>query len=448
MIGYTKAFDSNRALLLAVALLVGLGLVAEEAVLASTQGGADPSDVSLPQPEGGDRVAASRVESCSDRTAEERYERTAQDSRGLDWTAREEHQADLPAFEAVLASYEASILGSFADHENQRLVVVLSEDVPPRVEERLVRDMRSSTKHLSVLVRPGCTSRDRLDAAMDSIIEEAGDDGALTATVDAATSTIIVRIDAGQGALRQQLASHDRDVVRVHEAPPGDTVSRAIGGRFADRDPYWGGSRIVFPPDAQGRREACSTSFAVNRAGIRWHVTTGHCHAIENAQVVNGAGDYYGTYRHRRFPNPDLALVGSSNRTYSRTIYTGSPDTVASRNVTAKRPRVAATTFICVSGQRSLFNCGNNWGPIQVVNPSTTLCDGGCTRDLYTAVGVNDAIVVRPGDSGGPALGRRGTRDAEARGVVVGRTRGGTIGYFHHIATVESSLGPVACGGC
>ena len=183
----------------------------------------------------------------------------------------------------------------------------------------------------------------------------------------------------------------------------------------------------------------------IDSAGGWWVSGAGHCFpdgAVGSA--LNGQGGLYGQAVAVSFPDPDLALIGSSNRDYHRYTYVGL-DPLAIRIIDGYRDIMQVGENVCLTGAFTGFACND----IRVEDVGEELCDPGCTYDLYS---VNEVFlggeITQDGDSGGPAIGRHGDDRASARGTLVGGRgcepsppHACTTALLHHMDTLMDEFG-------
>lgn len=309
----------------------------------------------------------------------------------------------------------ADFLGGYVDLEDRAYVYVTdpAADVDPdEVAERLAE----ATERFAFRVEPGCHPREDLEAIHDRITGSGFLDGwehaGVEVGIDPATGTVAVTIGGTDpDGLADDLEERHGDQVTV--TVDDGAVAQAAGSRLNDRQPHYGGARV-----RQVNRPNCSAGFAVDLpGGPRIMTTAAHCVTGAGVTMVNGQGSRFGAIRHRSYPSGDVASIHeplNQDRVYHRFVWTGHE---SNRIISSKRSQPFASMAVCLSGATTVnLNCG------RTVARNVTGCwpDGNCTPGLYRVERDDGGIIVRGGDSGGPAIGRTAPGEANARGQVVG----------------------------
>ncbi len=291
-----------------------------------------------------------------------------------------------------------------------------------------------------VRVQPGCFTADQLIAAETVLRQRSWHPDAAAASyayaLRADDSRFHVTFDDRFPAAAEALATvlGDRAVVELGEV--------ARSGRLNDGEPHYGGAGIRKGYNSSLSSNTCTSGFTVRRKsdGRRGVTTAGHCFSngdsiyssTQFAGVVWGEGTVDNPY-----PAIDVAGVLSTAETYANIIHV-EPCSPCTRTVIGKSV-VGGGSTICVSGMVTTAICS-----ILVTSVNSGICDAaGCTFDLIEGWRNND-VVVRPGDSGGPAYIRSGTANATAVGTIVGgaggRSSTSTTILIEPIAVVEEAL--------
>lgn len=370
-----------------------------------------------------------------------------------------------------VASETDLIIGAYVDDDRQAHVVVVDPSQADRLDE-VAEHLEQRTSSQPIRVEPGCHDLRELEEVREAIRNEEVaplPEGPLTMQLDAARSRVVISIthepetadfiDLVKGRFGELVLFEDDQIMISDDAgaardPESSSASRnapwaLAGGRLMDDPPHFGGARIT-----RGYPSRCSTAFSVvDSAGGWWMATAGHCGDGEPQQVLNWQDGLYGQVIANAYPAPDVALVGSSNRQYSRNLYTGNTDTTSVRSIMGvwRGGRVVRGDNLCLSGSYYQLQC-----EIEVNALGVEFCNGpaGCYNDYYTGNRPeSDSYFVRSGDSGGPAIGRSGDSGATARGVIVfgqrceDRAGVGEADYIDcqvvglaHVATLEQSF--------
>lgn len=160
-------------------------------------------------------------------------------------------------------------------------------------------------------------------------------------------------------------------------------------GRYDDTPAFWGGGAIL----RSGSR--CSTGFAVQKNGVRYLTTAGHCGTVGTSWTNGNGTRTVGTIVQRGAPYPsyDIALVGGA--TYGGYVFMGDRVGTPMKVLGAGNPTVGA--FYCTSGTTTFENCGK-----KVVSTNATVCTAaGCTPGVAAYTG---GAATQGGDSGGPLV--------------------------------------------
>lgn len=355
------------------------------------------------------------------------------------WAMASKADAALTGLGALAADESVvGVLGLQVDYPGRRAILVYSDDMSAaELEEVKTRARAIAGDAFPLSFQPSCATESAV-AAVRSLIEGGDlpessggkfthvngydpDSGRLTWQLPESASDIVPEVRRRLGA-----DAHALEVV-LTDGPPAVPVA---GTRGADGSPFWGGAVIQTPLGS------CTSGFTMLQNLTLFLTSAGHCATGNDSAVTSGSGATVGRVRNNTYPNPDLLSVWPTlGQQHDNWIHTsGGEDAQNSREVTS-RIRNGVTSF-CTSGAVTLANCGVT---AQASNDTICYADGGCVTNLYRA-SESGQVVVRRGDSGGPAYGREGTA-ASARGVIIASGNNGTIIYMHNIGTLENQTG-------
>lgn len=367
-----------------------------------------------------------------------------------------EERADAVAILAEeLEAWRWSILGSVADHDQQRMVVVVDPASNSMGElHRSLTARLKGTGGLRVHLVPGCRPLQELNELVEEIasMEWLGEWGGPLPT-DAKTVLFSVGIDAATSTVEVGLSesiADAEDYLRERYSQRIQFLTYKSMGRMNDGSPHYGGARIT----AEATGKDCTAGFAVDRPGGRWMVTALHCNTGNTTGKFYSGSKYFG----EAVPDPnappnsttfssvgDLLLIGDGVDQYSRVIHVD-PCSPCTRLVNDKRsiPSFGITNY-CVSGATTKAKCS-----LTLIG-NTLLCAGGGCWTAWKArrPGVT---VVDHGDSGGPVYYRNGSTTARIYGMIIGALEeeglpGDTV-LFTDVGTIEEELDVTVATTC
>lgn len=341
---------------------------------------------------------------------------------------------------------KSGLIGYTADYTNHTMVAVVTPEYANAAGLDAALTTARDTVALTqpdapgVRVQAGCFSAAQLIDADSLLRQRAWHPEAAKASfaysLRAEDSRFHVTFDDRYPAAARALIGVLGDRVAVELGPVGRT------GRLNDGEPHYGGSGIRKGYNASLSSNQCTSGFTVKRKsdGRRGVTTAGHC--FSNGDAIYSSTEFTGTLWgegtvDNPYPAYDAAGVLSSNETYANIIHV-EPCSPCIRTVIGKSS-VGGGSTICLSGMVTTAICS-----VLVTSTAGTICDsGGCTPNLIEGWRNGD-IVVRGGDSGGPAYIRSGTSNATAVGTIVGgasgRSGSSAYVYIEPIGAVEEAL--------
>jgi streptogrisin C len=329
-------------------------------------------------------------------------------------------QESVAATDRIQASYRDRLAGIFIEHRpDYRMIVLLTGDEPVAGTS-----VNAGGMTVPIEFRTGApASRDRLLAAIGDHQKEIR---------SALPHPPALAADPRTGELVVMTYGNDAD-----RYPPGVLEARlaAIAGvpvrirpldRAGSNLSILGGSRVVGPDPADGKRHACTTGFIVTDGSRTGVVTAAHC---------PDSLTYVGPDR-REIP---LRFVGQWGWGYQdvqihvadevpKPLFYADSGKSAVRPVTSWRNRTAtrAGDFVCHRGESTGYSCAE----VELVDfaPAGDQCGGDCLPTWVTVAGPT----CKHGDSGAPVFS--GTI---AFGIVKGATiRGdGTCLFYYYMST-------------
>lgn len=213
------------------------------------------------------------------------------------------------------------------------------------------------------------------------------------------------------------------------------TIEREAGvvtdaySRRADTPAFWGGSSIT----NSGR--LCSAGFIVQKGGVRFMLTAGHCFAVGANVLTTDGGLSVGSVT-QRGPIPqspvgwDMELVGGSS--YGTFIYSGGTNSSTARQVVGASDPVVGFTGYCHSGQTTGEHCGHR---VDSVNAQVCTQTGCKSPVIAWSLGT----MIQGGDSGSPFYLPSGT-GASIRGMNIATFGDGTA-YAEKWSRISQHLG-------
>lgn len=249
--------------------------------------------------------------------------------------------------------------------------------------------------------------------------------------VDSATGRIVLETDApprivtpltdlsGAEAAQSQAAGR----LQLRPATTTDTFSRRD-----DTPPFWGGGGIA----AEGF--LCSSGYAVQRSGIRYMVTAGHCFNNGANVVTESGANTYGNVSDRRLPPvsgdaADMELIGGQS--YDGRVFTGDVNSSTSIPVASAGQASVGFNNYCHSGRTTGEQCGHTATSVTAQVCTST----GCKSPVIAYTG---GTVQQGGDSGG-AFYVKNDSGAHIRGHVIAGNS--TTGYIEPWTVVTAMLG-------
>ncbi|MFD8968913.1 hypothetical protein ACFV0C_28660 [Streptomyces sp. NPDC059568] len=249
--------------------------------------------------------------------------------------------------------------------------------------------------------------------------------------VDPATGRIVLETDApaglvseltdlsGAGAAQSQAA----DRLQLRPATTTDTFDRRN-----DTPPFYGGGGIA----AEGF--LCSSGYAVQRSGVRFITTAGHCFNNGTTVVTESGANTYGTVSDRRLPPvtgdaADMELIGGQS--YAGRVFTGGVTSSTSIPVVSAGGAVVGFNNYCHSGRTTGEQCGHT-----ATSTTAQVCTAtGCKSPVIAYTG---GTLQQGGDSGG-AFYAKDNSGAYIRGHVIAGNN--TTGYIQPWTVVTAMLG-------
>ncbi|WP_154675235.1 S1 family peptidase [Parafrankia elaeagni] len=368
---------------------------------------------------------APKICSAPDRSALAASPITAEGHRQIeDWLANPEGQAAARSVNEEVRNLGRTVLGVSADHNSQRIIVVLdsaeSDTQRAAATDRLANSSFSSKIDIRTSCRPGTELFSVLTTLGSS---KSWSDAKATYSFGLEPSTSTVRVVTSSDEHARALKELFGDLVEVEMSP---SIGRH--SRLADASPHYGAARI----SSSGASCTSNFTYTSNVYGTRFVATAGHC--FSSGAAVTSGGNFVGNVVFRSFPNPDAEMIYAAGQTYTNRVYSD-PGEPTSRVVTGKvNPGV--NEYICSDGSYTLAKCG-----AQIINTNEQLCDSaGCTTNLTQTF--NFDSFCQHGDSGGPWYQRSGSSNALASGMHVGgwAAYGGISCVLHKISTIESIL--------
>lgn len=416
----------NGARTLAVVLLI--------AIIATLAGGSATGAAQTPE-----RITALGHSDCGQQPhASDIFGNEA--NQETEWLFHEDLQADIIALGDVLRERGETIFGAYIDWKSRTYIIVVdpsvstSEAVAPIAASAIDR-----TSTINIGIEVGCASllelRKTQDYVMDSSTRSRWDIVNISTDIDVTQGAVVVTLESGDEPFAEHL---ERVFGLAVVVEVGEPAADLVGGRANDRSPHYGGARIR----AVGSG-GCTSGFAADLpGGPRQMITAAHCTNATNQRVNNEQGSLYGTVRGRTTHTTDAARIYGN--TYHRYIYVGSNTT---RMINKKMSNLQLGTAVCLSGSRQ----GNTCNSISVINNGTgqSCTAWGCKVGIWHVRASSNAVIVRSGDSGGPAYGRpdgASTPYAQARGMIVNGSNRASEGQFrvaglHSIVDTEAVLG-------
>lgn len=262
-------------------------------------------------------------------------------------------------------------------------------------------------------------------------------------TIDSITAAVTARTfhaDAAKYTYASYFDGPSGKVVLKTDAPSsvtegltaefGNALETRAGGpqlsysRRSDTTPYWGGASI------KSNGATCTSTFAVQKNGVRYMPTAGHCFTLGANVYTSDGNAWYGSVKERAsLPSYDMELIGGS--TYGNSIYTGGTNSTTSKRVASAANPIVGTTGYCFSGQTSGEKCNQ-----KVESLNATVCtELGCTPGVIQFSGT----APLKGDSGGPFYWPD-TTTVHARGLVIASNFNGT-GWAEKWSTIAARFG-------
>lgn len=365
------------------------------------------------------------------------------------WIANPASQAALDRLQDLLAArfgltqdsgdveaLAGGLIGLGFDHQAQVVHVIVD---PALVDVgALARDARAAVASargapaLRIAVHAGCFSARALGEAR-SVLDGLGAGFAPNGWgfyLDAADSTYHVTISPDDAQAAAILGARLGGRVTI------DLSGVALADRLNDGEPHWGGAGIR--PGSLSSNN-CTSAFTVRLPnGNLGSVTAGHCFvdsgAINGRNVYSGNQFYGETAGAFDYPSYDMVRITPQGETFDNKIHVD-PCCPSVRTVVASG-NPAVGDFICNSGMTTRAICGLE---VRAIDQTVCFSDGGCRVHMIRVTRSGD-VIVRGGDSGGPMYNRFGDTQAAARGMIIGRSSDGTIGYGHRISAVTGHL--------
>jgi hypothetical protein len=262
---------------------------------------------------------------------------------------------------------------------------------------------------------------------------------------DYANNRLIVTIDRHSPALLEDLAKrYGAQAVAVRVDTNKPNFQPAVGGRYNDKNPFYGGAAFYMP--SGGR---CTTGFAWKVSSSQYAMlTAGHC-APTGGSISSWSGAYmgnvtsganenwvsgYGTvpFTGQSANRGDLALIklAAYNSTHSA-IYRGSSTSVGSTSLVAEmwsRSPWYGDRY-CVGGTSTGETC--NWNVDRLGVDFYYNVTGETIRNAYS--GNNSGACIQNGDSGGSVFTVRSDGAVSAKGITSGLGNGPGPGSCTHV---------------
>jgi len=246
---------------------------------------------------------------------------------------------------------------------------------------------------------------------------------------DAATYTYASYFDGRSGKVILKTDAPS-SVTEPLTAQFGDALDLRAGGpqlsfgRRSDTAPYWGGASI------KSGGGTCTSNFAVQKNGVRYMATAGHCFTQGSNVYTSDSNAWVGSVVERAgLPTYDMELDGGSS--YGNSIYTGGANSTTSKRVASATNPVVGVTGYCFSGQTSGEKCNQ-----KVESLTATVCtELGCTPNVIQFSGT----APLKGDSGGPFYWPDSTT-VYARGLVIASNFSGT-GWAEKWSSISARFG-------
>jgi hypothetical protein len=240
--------------------------------------------------------------------------------------------------------------------------------------------------------------------------------------LDLKTGKVVLKTDAPASVTAPLTRQFAGLIDQQHEAVR-DTFDRRN-----DVAPFWGGSSI------KSGGAVCSSGFVVQKNGLRYLTTAGHCFAV-GANVTTTDGNLSvgsvvqrGPFLPWPFQSYDMELIGG--KSYGSSIFVGGTSSSTGRHVAGAADPVVGFTQYCRSGQTSGEQCGQT-----VTSVNAQVCtQTGCKSPVISYTGP----VSQPGDSGAPFYVYGGT-DVHVRGLNI--ASGGNTSYAEKWSRISSNLG-------
>jgi hypothetical protein len=200
--------------------------------------------------------------------------------------------------------------------------------------------------------------------------------------------------------------------------------------RRADTSPFWGGSSI------KSGGAVCSSGFVVQKGGVRYLATAGHCFGVGAGVLTTDGNLSVGSVVQRGpflpwpFQSFDMELIGG--KSYGSSIFVGGTNSSTGRHVNGAADPVVGFTGYCRSGQTSGEQCGQT-----VTSVNAQVCtQTGCKSPVIAYSGP----VSQPGDSGAPFyVYSVDGQHVHIRGMNV--ASGGSTSYAEKWSRISSNLG-------
>ncbi len=365
------------------------------------------------------------------------------------WLESDAAQSALERLDADIAT-RPDVVGTFLDFEAAQFVVVAD----PSSDGNTIRDaaLASADSHLEVVVRTACRAKSEIDAQLRAV-QSAFEDVSLVLTptgdvqaeitsigivFDPATTSVVIFSEAGErGAIVRRLENIASEYLVVE-----DGYTHFAGSRQNDVETHFGAAGIR--PQSAGANN-CTSNVAFRWDGVNpggwWMPTALHCGADP---FWNSGSGYYGARRNPTNAASDMMLIGSSNKLYSRRMWTN-PLTPNNRVITSKTD-LNVGRAVCANGARTLAVCGGTVTQSYLHCQPANVC-------VFRWIAQHPSMnLANHGDSGGPLFGRHGTDEASARGMIHGGFCGmgnpcNTISVSSYVQMEQRLGGVVATSG-
>jgi len=324
-------------------------------------------------------------------------------------------QDSVAATDAIAREFADRLAGISIEHQPEYRIVVLLTGAGP------VADRSSSG--VPIVFRTGAksTHAEAIAALKQHLIDLRTDlPGARGAGYDQRTGEVVLLVTP-EDAQRFGI-----EAIRARAEQVSGVAVRVVINNLDEQNlAIEGGERVEGTSSISGRRQRCTTGFAVTNGEVTAITTAAHC--PDNLIYVDEDGK-----------STELPMIGSWGAAYRDVQINGSPEPLqplfyANRGAGSLRRlttwRNAASTragdFVCHYGESSGYSCA----VVQLTDyaPPGDLCGGPCAPTWVTV----DGPSCIPGDSGGPVFSGE-----VALGIAKGLNRSGErCDFYYYMST-------------